>query len=92
MKSDIVWINKRQKKLNPKRFIFQLLIPVVLIGSDIGIAYYFYYAGSTGMFEISNFLTFITTMELNRLLLVFVVAIVITMLVECAIRASHLEK
>ncbi len=89
--SDVIWVNKKKRRLNPKRLFFQALIPIVLIGSDIGIAYYFYYAGSTGMFNISNFWSFVTTMEAERILAVLLVAVVITILVEVSVRVSHLE-
>ena len=75
------------REIKRHHIIHYLGLPLLLIGSDLFIGFYGHFSGSSNIFSIDAFLLYLTSAEeLTELSMVFVVAIVITVIVEWIIR------
>lgn len=86
-------VEKRGEKMNIKKqikkhhIIHIIGLPLLLIGSDLFIGFYGHFSGSTDSISIDAFIGYITAGEhLIELAMVFVIAIVVTLIVEWIVR------
>ena len=77
-------------RLSKKRILHYIVLPSVLIGSDLFIGFMGHFSGSTGnQFTLESFSDYLVHLQFNDLLPTLFIAIAVILLVEIIIRQAR---